>query len=80
MASHATLVLRKDPETGKYTLDIGYEGDAGALPMEHEEEHRRLAVGVAGPEGVAAAVRVSRQRGGGGSDEDDGGQKIGQEG
>ena len=37
-----TLRLRVDPATGKKDVIIDYESDADALPMEHEEEHRRL--------------------------------------
>lgn len=40
----ASLILRLqiDPATGKKDILIKYESDADALPMEHEEEHRRL--------------------------------------
>lgn len=31
-----------DPETGKKNLIIEYESDSDMLPIEHEEEHRRL--------------------------------------
>jgi len=34
--------LRIDPQTGKKTVTIAYHSDADALPMEHEEEHRRV--------------------------------------
>ncbi|MFO7565534.1 MAG: hypothetical protein R6X02_23025 [Enhygromyxa sp.] len=34
--------LQIDPETGKKNLIIEYESDADMLPIEHEEEHRRL--------------------------------------
>jgi hypothetical protein len=37
-----TLRLQIDPVTGKKDILIKYESDADALPMEHEEEHRRL--------------------------------------
>jgi hypothetical protein len=37
------LRLRVDPVTGRRELVIDYASDADALPMEHEEEHRRLA-------------------------------------
>ncbi len=37
-----TLRLRIDPTTGKKDILVKYESDADALPMEHEEEHRRL--------------------------------------
>lgn len=40
----AELVLRLeiDPVTGKKNVVIDYGSDAEALPMEHEEDHRRL--------------------------------------
>jgi hypothetical protein len=34
--------LEVDPETGKKNVWIKYRSDSDALPMEHEEEHRRL--------------------------------------
>ena len=34
--------LQIDPETGKKNLIIEYDSDADMLPVEHEEEHRRL--------------------------------------
>jgi hypothetical protein len=37
------LRIRVDATTGKRELVIDYASDADALPMEHEEEHRRLA-------------------------------------
>jgi hypothetical protein len=37
------LRLRVDPATGRRELVIDYASDSDALPMEHEEEHRRLA-------------------------------------
>jgi len=38
-----TLRIRVDPVTGRRELVIDYTSDSDALPMEHEEEHRRLA-------------------------------------
>ena len=38
-----TLRLRVDPVTGKREIVIDYASDADALPIEHEDEHRRLA-------------------------------------
>ena len=40
----ASLILRLqiDPATGRKDVIIKYESDSDALPMEHEEEHRRL--------------------------------------
>lgn len=37
------LRLRVDPATGKRELVIDYTSDADALPIEHEDAHRRLA-------------------------------------
>ena len=37
-----TIQLRVDPATGKKNVVITYESDSDALPMEHEDEHRRL--------------------------------------
>ena len=37
------LRLRVDPITGRREVVIDYSSDADALPIEHEEEHRRLA-------------------------------------
>jgi hypothetical protein len=36
------IQLQIDPETGKKNVIIRYSSDADALPMEHEEDHRRL--------------------------------------
>jgi hypothetical protein len=37
------LRLRVDPATGKRVIVVDYTSDSDALPIEHEEEHRRLA-------------------------------------
>ena len=34
--------LRIDPKTNKKTVTIKYLSESDALPMEHEEEHRRI--------------------------------------
>ena len=39
---HVTIRLETDPATRKKTVIISYESDAGALPMEHEDEHRKI--------------------------------------
>ena len=57
----AELLIRVviDPETGERRVVIDYASDADALPMEHEEEHRRLAralVSGAGLERAPAAA------------------------
>jgi len=81
MAQYANLKLSVDPETGERTLTIGYESDKDALPMEHEDAHRKLAIGVAGEDAVKSATRVSKSSGSS-SGGDDGGlpQAIKQEG
>jgi hypothetical protein len=40
----ATLIVRLeiDPVTRKKNVVIKYESDSDALPMEHEEQHKRL--------------------------------------
>jgi hypothetical protein len=43
MGSELTLRLRVDPLTGKREVVVDYTSDADALPIEHEDEHRRLA-------------------------------------
>ena len=37
-----TLKLVVDPKTGKRSVVADYRSDADALPMEHEDTHRRL--------------------------------------
>jgi hypothetical protein len=37
-----SIRLTVDQETGKKNLIIEYESDSDALPVEHEEDHRRL--------------------------------------
>src|SRR3990172_6673684 len=39
---HVTIRLQVDPVTRKKTVILSYESDPGALPIEHEEEHRRI--------------------------------------
>ncbi len=34
--------LDVDPSTGKKNITISYRSDEDALPMEHEDEHKRL--------------------------------------
>jgi hypothetical protein len=47
--------------TGKREVDIAYESDSDALPMEHEEEHRRLVEKVVGSL-KSPAIVVERAR------------------
>ncbi|MGN6107049.1 MAG: hypothetical protein ACTHU0_18225 [Kofleriaceae bacterium] len=37
------LRLRVDPATGRREVVVDYHSDSDALPIEHEDEHRRLA-------------------------------------
>ena len=37
-----TIRLEVDAKTGKKNVTIKYESEDDALPMEHEDEHRRL--------------------------------------
>ena len=37
------LRLRVDPATGRREIVVDYASDADALPIEHEDEHKRLA-------------------------------------
>ena len=41
--ANVTIKLVVDPVTRKKNVVIGYEADEGALPIEHEEEHRKIA-------------------------------------
>ena len=63
----ATLIVRLevDPATKKKNVVIKYESDSDALPMEHEEQHRRLvealiAQGAVKP-GELGDVRIERE-------------------
>ena len=40
--AEVTIRLRIDPQTRKKNVVISYRSDEDALPLEHEEEHRRL--------------------------------------
>ena len=41
--ANVTIKLVVDPVTRKKNVVIAYEADEGALPIEHEEEHRKIA-------------------------------------
>ena len=56
------LRLRVDPVTGKRTIAIDYASDADALPIEHEEEHRKLAEKVVNGGLGNDKVEVSREQ------------------
>lgn len=64
--AEVTLRLRVDPATGKREIVVDYTSDSDALPIEHEEEHRRLAAGVVDGGLASGKVSVSRERDGGG--------------
>ena len=40
--ANVTIRLVVEPGTRKKTIIISYEDDGSALPIEHEEEHRRI--------------------------------------
>ena len=40
--ANLTIRLRVDPATGKKDVLIDYSSDEDALPMEHEDAHKRL--------------------------------------
>jgi hypothetical protein len=56
------LRLRVDPLTGKRTIAIDYSSDADALPIEHEEDHRKLAEKVMEGGLTNDKVEVSREQ------------------
>ena len=37
-----TILLRKDPETGKQNIIVKLDSDPDALPIEHEQQHKTL--------------------------------------
>ena len=37
-----TIMLRRDPQTGKQNIVIKLDSEADALPQEHEQMHRQL--------------------------------------
>jgi hypothetical protein len=43
-----TIMLRRDPNTGKQNIIIKLDSDPDALPHEHEQMHRRLVEKVTG--------------------------------
>lgn len=60
-----TIRLETDPKTGKKNVTIEYSSDEDALPMEHEDEHRRLVDALIEGGTLKAAelgkIRVERQ-------------------
>jgi hypothetical protein len=55
------LRLRVDPATGKRELVIDYASDADALPIEHEDAHRKLADQIVDGGLRSGKVDVSRE-------------------
>jgi hypothetical protein len=43
-----TIMLRRDPNTGKQNIIIKLDSDPDALPLEHEQMHRELVAKVLG--------------------------------
>jgi hypothetical protein len=43
-----TIMLRRDPQTGKQNIIIKLDSDPDTLPLEHEQLHRRLVEQVTG--------------------------------
>jgi hypothetical protein len=43
-----TIMLRRDPNSGKQNIIIKLDSDSDALPHEHEQMHRRLVERVTG--------------------------------
>jgi hypothetical protein len=56
------LRLRTDPATGRREVVVDYHSDSDALPIEHEDEHRRLAGKVVEGGLQSGKVEVSREQ------------------
>lgn len=69
-----TIRLVTDPQTGKKNIVVRYRSDEDALPLEHEEEHRRLVdrliQGGAIKAGDAGRVIIEREGGSTAADEE----------
>jgi len=37
-----TIMLRRDPNTGKQNIIVKLDSDPDSLPIEHEQQHRQL--------------------------------------
>ncbi|MDQ3369653.1 MAG: hypothetical protein M3680_29845 [Myxococcota bacterium] len=55
------LRLRVDPATGRREVVVDYHSDSDALPIEHEDEHRRLAAKVVEGGLDGPGLEVSRE-------------------
>ena len=51
-----TIILRRDPETGKQDIVITLQSDQDALPHEHEQMHRQLVEKVIGKDKVGKVI------------------------
>jgi hypothetical protein len=56
------LRLRTDPATGRREVVVDYHSDSDALPIEHEDEHRRLAAKIVEGGLGGDRVEVSREQ------------------
>lgn len=57
-----TIMLRRDPQTGKQNIIIKLDSDADALPHEHEQMHRQLVEKLIGKENVGEVI-IEREAG-----------------
>jgi hypothetical protein len=55
-----TIMLRRDPNTGKQNIIIKLDSEPDALPMEHEQKHRDLVQKLTGlkPEDMGEVIVV----------------------
>jgi hypothetical protein len=51
-----TIMLRRDPQTGKQNIIIKLDSDADALPHEHEQMHRQLVEKLVGKDNVGELI------------------------
>jgi hypothetical protein len=53
-----TIMLRRDPDTGRQNIIIKLDSDVDALPHEHEQMHRKLVQQVTGlkPEDLGEVI------------------------
>ncbi len=58
-----TIILRRDPQTGKQNIIIKLDSDADALPHEHEQMHREMVEKLIGKENVGEVI-IEREEGG----------------
>lgn len=51
-----TIMLRRDPRSGKQNIIIKLDSDADALPHEHEQMHRQMVEKIIGKENVGEVI------------------------